>query len=179
MSSDTRIRIYGRLSYANLWEPKSAYGNKPKYSVSIIIPKSDKATINKVLKTVELAKQKGVTKLFGGEIPNRFHLPLKDGDIERPNDPSYKDSYYINASSYNPPQIVDRGKNLILDRSEVYSGCYANVTVNIYPFNSGGNRGVSAGLGNVQKVEDGEPLGGFFRAEDDFDVLDDDDDFLD
>ena len=179
MSSDTRIRIYGRLSYANLWEPKSAYGNKPKYSVSIIIPKSDKATINKVLKTVELAKQKGVTKLFGGEIPNRFHLPLKDGDIERPNDPSYKDSYYINASSYNPPKIVDRARELIVDRSEVYSGCYANVAITLYPYSKNGNKGVSAELGNVQKVEDGEPLGGIFRPEDDFEILDDDDDFLD
>ena len=177
MKSETRVVIPGRLSYVNIWEPKSFNGNKAKYSVSIIIPKSDKKTINNVLKAIEEAKKKSL-QMFGGTLPKNFNTPLRDGDIDRPDDPSYKGCYFINASGYNQPKVVDRRKEEILDRSEVYSGCYGNVSVNMYAYNTNGNKGISAGLGHVQKVEDGEPLGGFFRAEDDFDVLDDEDDFL-
>ena len=60
-----------------------------------------------------------------------------------------------------------------MDATEVYSGCYGRLTLNFYAYNANGNKGVAAGLGNVQKLEDGEPLGGFTRAEDDFTAEDD------
>jgi len=166
-----------RLSYANVWEPKSINGSAEKYSVSVIIPKSDTKTINAINAAVDLAIKEGAGK-FGGKIPNKasLKLPLRDGDAER-DDEAYKNSFFMNANSTTAPQIVDRSVQPILDRGEVYSGCYARVSINFYAFNSNGNRGIACGLGNIQKVKDGEPLGGKSSATDDF-TTEADDDFL-
>ena len=166
-----------RLSYANVWEPASINGSKPKYSVSLIIPKGDTKTIADINAAIDAAIQEGAAK-FGGKIPNKaaLKLPLRDGDIER-DDEAYKGSYFVNANSTTAPEVVDRSLQRILDRNEVYSGCYARVSINFYAFNSNGNRGIACGLGNIQKVRDGEPLGGKTSAADDF-TTDLDDDFL-
>lgn len=164
-----------RLSYANIWQPKSINGGEEKYSVSLIIPKSDKKTIDAINAAVDAAIKEGVGK-FGGKIPNKaaLKLPLRDGDTER-EDEAYADSYFVNANSTTPPQIVDSKVQPILDRNEVYSGVYARVSITFYAFNSNGNRGIACGLGNIQKVRDGEPLSSRSNAEDDFTTLDDDD----
>jgi hypothetical protein len=166
-----------RLSYANVWEPASINGSNPKYSTSLIIPKSDTKTLNAINAAVDAAIQTGAAK-FGGKVPPKgaLKLPLRDGDVER-DDEAYRDSYFVNANSTTAPQIVDRAVQPILDRSEVYSGCYARVSLNFYAFNSNGNRGIACGLGNIQKVRDGEPLGGKSSAADDFST-DVDEDFL-
>ncbi len=167
-----------RLSYVNCWEPKSINGGAEKYSVSLIIPKSDTKTIAAINVAVDAAIEEGKGK-FGGKVPNKaaLKLPLRDGDIDRPDDEAYADSYFVNANSNTAPQIVNKQVEPILDRSEVYSGVYARVSVNFYAFNSNGNRGIACGLGNIQKIRDGEPLGGRTNAADDFDT-DVDDDFL-
>ncbi len=167
-----------RLSYANVWDPKSINGGAEKYSVSLIIPKSDTKTLDAINAAVGAAIEEGKGK-FGGKIPNRsqLKLPLRDGDIDRPDDEAYADSYFVNANSNTAPQIVDRQLNPILDRSEVYSGVYARVSINFYAFNTNGNKGIACGLGNIQKVRDGEPLGGRANAADDF-ATDVDEDFL-
>ena len=166
-----------RLSYANVWEATSINGGTPKYSVSLIIPKSDTKTIDAINAAVDAAIKEGASK-FGGKIPNKaaLTLPLREGDTER-DDEAYKDSFFVNANSTTAPQIVDRAVQPILDRAEVYSGCYARVSINFYAFNSNGNRGIACGLGNIQKVSDGDPLGGRSSAADDF-SSDLDDDFL-
>ena len=166
-----------RLSYEHVWEPASVNGSNPKYSVSLIIPKSDTKTIAAINQAIDNAIRDGAAK-FGGNIPPKgaLKLPLRDGDTER-EDEAYRDAYFINANSTTAPQIVDRSVQPILDRSEVYSGCYARVSINFYAFNSNGNRGIACGLGNIQKVRDGEPLGGKTSAADDF-ATDLDDDFL-
>ncbi|RSI19089.1 hypothetical protein D8882_03280 [Streptococcus sanguinis] len=174
MSKETKVIVPGRLSYANVWEPQSINGSEPKYSVSVIIPKSDKATIQKIQQAVEQAKQEAISK-FGGKIPANLKLPLRDGDIDRPDDEAYANSYFINCNSKQKPQVVDQQVQPILDQTEVYSGCYGRVSVTFYGFNSNGNRGVAAGLGNIQKLKDGEPLGGRVRPEDEFGTVDDDD----
>ena len=168
-----------RLSYANVWEPVSIKGGTPKFSVSLIIPKDDEKTLAAINAAIDAAIQDGVSK-FGGKIPNRaaLKLPLRDGDIERPDDEAYKDCYFINCNSKDKPQIVDKNVQPILDRNEVYSGCYARVSISLYPFNTNGNKGIACGLGNIQKIADGEPLGGRTRAEDDFEAYDEEDDFL-
>ena len=157
-----------RLSYANVWEPKSINGSSEKYSVSVIIPKSDIKTINEINTAVDLAIKESAGK-FGGKIPNKasLKLPLRDGDAER-DDEAYKGAYFVNANSKTPPQIVDKDLNPILDKTEVYSGCYARVSLTFYAFNSNGNKGIACGLGNIQKIRDGESLGGRSSAEDDF-----------
>ena len=166
-----------RLSYANVWTPVSINGSKEKYSVSLIIPKSDTKTINAINAAIDAAIKEGAPK-FGGKIPNKaaLKLPLRDGDLER-DDEAYKGAWFVNANSTTAPQIVDRSVQPILDQNEVYSGCYARVSINFYAFNSNGNRGIACGLGNIQKVRDGEPLGGRSSAADDF-ATEFDDDFL-
>ena len=152
MSTNNPTRVVTgevRLSYAHVWEPNSIQGGKPKYSVSLI--------------------DAGTAK-FGGKRPNKaaLKLPLRDGDTER-DDEAYANSFFVNANSLTPPQVVDENVSPILDRSEVYSGCYARVSLSFYAFNTNGNKGVACGLGNIQKIRDGEPLGaGRVSAESDF-----------
>lgn len=170
-----------RWSYANVWEPKSINGGTPKYSVSLIIPKSDTKTVEKIQSAIQAAYDEGQGKLKGNgkSIPalSVLKTPLRDGDAERPDDPAYADSYFINANSAAAPGIVDVDRQPIIDRSEVYSGVYGRASINFYAFNSNGNKGIACGLNNLQKVKDGEPLGGKSRAEDDF-ATENDDDFL-
>lgn len=164
-----------RLSYANIWEAKSINGGDEKYSASIIISKTDTKTIEAINAAIDAAIKEGITK-FGGKIPNKatLKIPLRDGDTER-EDEAYKDAYFINANSKTAPEIVDRDVKPIIDRNEVYSGCYARVSLNFYAFNSNGNRGIACGLGNIQKIRDGESLGGGYTAEQDFATAPDDD----
>lgn len=170
-----------RWSYANVWDPKSINGGAPKYSVSLIIPKSDTATVKKIEAAIQAAYEEGESKLKGNgkSVPSLKVLktPLRDGDLDRPDDEAYANSYFINANSATAPGIVDSDCQPILERSEVYSGVYGRASVNFYAFNSNGNKGIACGLNNLQKIADGEPLGGKARAEDDF-ATDDDDDFL-
>lgn len=161
-----------RLSYANIWEPKSINGGDEKYSVSLIIPKSDKKTIKEIKDAVKIAIKEGKSK-FDGKIPADLKHPLKDGDIERPEDEAYKDSYFVNANSNDKPQIVDKSVKPILDQSEVYSGCYGKVSITFYAFNNNENKGIACGLGNIQKIRDGEPLSNRSSAADDFTVEED------
>lgn len=104
--------------------------------------------------------------------------PLRDGDLERPDDPAYAGSFFVNANATSAPGIVDADRNPILTRSEVYSGIYGRASISFYAFNSSGNKGIACGLNNLQKIHDGEPLGGKASAESDF-ATDNDDDFLD
>lgn len=166
-----------RFSYANVWEPKSVNGSDPKYSVSLIIPKSDEKTLQKIKAAIEVAKKDGVSKL-GGKIPANLKTPLRDGDVDRPDDEAYAGSYFINANSHTKPGIVDKNVQPILDPTEFYSGCYGRASIVFYAYNANGNKGIAAGLQNLQKLEDGEPLGGRSRPEDDFGELDNDEDLL-
>lgn len=160
-----------RFSYANVFEPKSINGSDPKYSVSLIIPKEDKVTIDKIKAAIEVAKKEGLSKL-GGKIPANLKTPLRDGDIDRPDDTAYADSYFVNANSTIRPGIVDANLQPIIDSTEFYSGCYGRASIVFYAYNANGNKGIACGLQNLQKLEDGEPLGGRSRAEDDFGIDD-------
>ncbi|HUM43284.1 MAG TPA: DUF2815 family protein [Fervidobacterium sp.] len=173
-----------RLSYANLFEPRSINGSEPKYSVSLIIPKDDTQQLEVIRQAIENAKERDKHK-WGGKIPANLKLPLRDGDLERPDDEAYANSYFINANSTKPPAVVGlhkdaaTGKAIRLTEEEVYSGCYARVSINFYGFNAAGNKGIACGLGNVQKIEDGERLGGGSSAEEDFDFEEvEDDDWI-
>lgn len=169
-----------RWSYANVWHPKAINGGAPKYSVSLIIPKSDTATVNKIKAAIQAAYDDGEAKLKGNgkSVPplSALKTPMRDGDLERPDDDAYKNAYFINANSATAPGIVDSDRQPIIDTSEVYSGVYGRASINFYAFNSNGNKGIACGLNNLQKIKDGDPLGGKSRAEDDF--ADADDDFL-
>jgi hypothetical protein len=173
-----------RLSFLNCWQPKSVNGGTPKYSASIIIPKSDKKTLDRIEAAIEAAYHEGEAKLKGNgkSIPSLASLktPLRDGDIDRPDDEAYADSYFVNANSNTAPGVVGRDLQEIIETSEMYSGVWARASLSFYAFNSNGNRGIACGLQNLQKIRDGEPLGGRSRAEDDFaDGIEDDGDLPD
>lgn len=169
-----------RLSYANVWEPKAPMGGgDPKYSTAIWIPKSDTVTINKIKAAFDFLKSDpDAAKTWGGKVPANLRLPLRDGDTEiddRTGAPKVPGHYFLNASSKQQPGIIDRFKDEIMDKSEVYSGCYARVSVTFFPYSTSGNKGIGCGLNHIQKVADGEILGGRSRATDDFDEFLDDD----
>lgn len=170
-----------RWSYANVWDPKSIDGGKPKYSVSLIIPKDDTATVNKIKAAIQAAYEEGQSKLKGNgkSVPplSAIKNPLRDGDLEKPDDEAYAGCYFVNANSATAPGIVDADRQPIIERSEVYSGVYGRASISFYAFNVNGNRGIACGLNNLQKIRDGEPLGGKSSAESDF-ATEDDDDFL-
>lgn len=163
-----------RFSYVHVFEPKSINGGDEKYSVSLIIPKSDKKTITDINRAIDHAIKEGTSK-FGGKVPATLKLPLRDGDHERPDEEAYQDSYFINTNSKNRPGIVDKELRAILDPNDLYSGCYGRASITFYAFNQNGNKGIACGLQNIQKWSDGEPLGGRNRAEDDFATVDVDD----
>ncbi|MEX6014803.1 DUF2815 family protein [Mammaliicoccus sciuri] len=168
-----------RTSFVHIFEPHAMEeGQEKKYSMSIIIPKSDTKTIEKIENAIEAAKEQGKAEKFGGKVPPKLKTPLRDGDEEHPDDPAYKDSFFLNASSKQAPGVIDQNKIKLTDSTTVYSGCYVRVSINFYPFAVSGNKGIAAGLNNIQKWADGEPLSGASTAEDDFDELDMDEDDL-
>ena len=161
-----------RWSYANVWEPKSINGSTPKYSVSLIVPKSDTETVDKIKKAIKAAYDEGQTKLKGNSksVPKleAIKTPLRDGDVERPDDPVYANAYFINANAKTAPEVVDANLNPVITRSEVYSGVYGRASISLYAFNSNGNKGIACGLNNLQLIRPGEPLGGRASAKSDF-----------
>lgn len=176
-----------RFSYVNIFKARSfQQGQDEKYSICLLIDKKDKATLNKIKSAMEAAKKQGVADKWGGKLPANLKLPLRDGDAERADEAEeYTGMFFINANSNQKPGIVDENLNEVLDPTEVYSGCYGRASINFFPFNSNGNKGIAVGLNNVQKLADGEPLGASrASAEDDFadsrpDLQDDDDDYSD
>ena len=170
------------FSYLNCWEPKAAQdGGKPKFSVSLIIPKSDTKTYEKIQTAIQAAYQEGQGKLKGNgkSVPplSSLRTPLRDGDVDRPDDEAYRNAWFINANSDSAPGVVDAECQPIMNRSEMYSGVKGRASIAFYSYNVNGNRGIACGLNNLQKLADGTPLGGKARAEDDF-ATEDVDDFL-
>jgi hypothetical protein len=171
-----------RFSYLNVISPKSINGSSPKYSVSLIISKDDTKTLNAIKNAIQTAYKYGASKLKGNTkvVPSLQTLktPLRDGDLEKLGKPAYENCYFLNANSANKPGIVDANRQEIIDTNEIYSGIYGRASITFYAYNASGNRGIACGLNHLQKLSDGEPLGGKSSAEVDFANLDDDD-FLD
>lgn len=179
-NTNTKVRIGEvRLSYCHLFQPEAvADGGEKKYSVSIIIPKSNTKLVAEVKAAIEAAAAAGLAK-FGGRRPANLKTPLRDGDLERADDDAYADAWFINASSKGKPGVVKvmnvQGEKKLVEvtnEEEVYSGCYGYVSVNFFAFNNAGNKGVAAGLNNVLKTKDGDYLGGRTSAQTDFGDMD-------
>lgn len=171
-----------RFSYVNIFRSRAFQpGQQEKYSICLLIPKKDKETIRKIKAAIDLAVQDGISEKWGGKKPANLWIPLRDGDTERADEaPEYEEMFFLNAKSDNKPGIIDQYKNEILDPDEVYSGCWGRASINFYAFNSNGNKGIGVGLNNIQKLSEGERLGGArASAEDDFaDDFEDEDDPL-
>jgi hypothetical protein len=170
MATTNKIKIVTgkvRFSYAHVFQPNAAVeGGTPKYSVSLIIPKSDTETVAKFQKAFEDAANTNAA-FFGGAVPKGLKGGLRDGDAEK-DDPAYANSFFVNANSANKPGVVDAEMQAIIDPSEFYSGCFGRASVTLYPYNAQGSKGIAVGLNNVQKTEEGEKLGGGTSAAVDF-----------
>lgn len=167
-----------RFSYAHVFEPHAMEeGQKKKYSVCLLIPKTSTKMVAKIKAAIKAAYEDGKTK-FGGKLPSNWKNPLRDGDTEREDLPEYEGMYFINATGNRRPGIVDEDREAITDEEDFYSGCYGRASINFYAFNVSGNKGVAAGLNNLQKLEDGERFSGGASAEDDFDDDFEDDDLM-
>lgn len=163
-----------RLSYAHLFTPyANPNGGEPKYSTTILIPKSDIATKQRIDAAIQAAITAGVSSRWNGVRPPQVATPIHDGDGKRPSDgmpfgEECKGHWVITGSSKQAPQIVDIQCNPIISQTEIYSGVYARVSISFYPYAAVGKKGIGCGLGNVQKLEDGESLAGGSTAADDF-----------
>lgn len=167
-----------RLSYVHVFEAWSGDDDdEPRYSCTLLIPKSDKTTINALRKAQQAALENGKDRVFGGKIPSTWADTIHDGDEEADleKNPEYAGHYYMSVSAKTRPGVVDRNVQPILDSTEVYSGCYARVEVGAFAYSTKGKKGVSFGLNNLQKIADGDSFGGRSRAEDVFDAIPDDD----
>lgn len=169
-----------RLSYCHLFEPFSSFeGQDAKYSTVILVPKSDKATVRKIKSAQLAALEASKNSKFGGTIPKNWKNTFRDGDdeddVDHEKNPEYKGHYFMTISNKQKPGIVDKDVQPILDSTEVYSGCYARVSMNAFAFSASGNKGVSFGLNHVQKLADGESFGNITKAEDDFEPIEEDD----
>ncbi len=173
MSTITTGKV--RFSFTNLFTPRAPQEGQgdPKYSLTILIPKSDIATIQAIQHAMEAAVQEGIANTFGGTRPPRLSMPLYDGDGVRPSSgepfgEECKGHMVMTASSLQQPSVVDINVQPIINQAEIYSGCYGRVSLRFFAYNKNGNKGVGCGLGNVQKLADGEPLSGRTSAADDF-----------
>ncbi len=162
-----------RFSYLHAFEAVAIEeGQTKKFSVSAIIPKSDKAVLKAIATAIEAAKQSGKDSKFAGKIPANLKLPLRDGDTERPEDEAYKAAMFLNAHATTRPGIVDAARNPIVDQSALVSGDYGYLNVTFYPFNLGGSKGVAVGFNHLMKTKDGEPLSARISADAAFEDID-------
>lgn len=172
-NKDTSVRIGEvRFSYTAVFQPKKNDDGTPsKYGVCIIIPKEDTETVNLVKEAIDAAKQRGKMEKWGGKIPANVKSCLRDGDIDREDDEAFAGCYFLNASSRNKPGVKVLEDGVVsdaLDEEDFYSGCYGAVTLDFFPYESSGNKGVGAGLNNVIKTRDGDRLSGGRSADEDF-----------
>lgn len=169
MSGRRRIIIACRFAYVNCFTPSSRFGEK-KYSVTILIPKDDEETVNVISEAIEYTKEASKNK-WNGRVPVNLHIPLHDGDDEKPDKAMFKNCYYLNAKSEEAPQVVDKNVQPIENKAELYAGCYGNVSLVFYGYNFSGNKGVGVLLGNIQKTKDGPKLSRKILATDEFSVI--------
>ena len=160
-----------RFSFCHIFEPDVPQdGGEPKYSVTLLIPKSDTATLQNIKKAMEEARETFVQKNGANSLPAKYSHTLKDGDGIKDNGdefgPECKGCYVIRVKSKQKPVIVDAFRNEITDPGEVYSGCYGRAAIKFFGYNTKGSKGVSATLLSIQKLHDGEPFGTVGSADD-------------
>lgn len=175
-----------RFSFCHIFEAQAPQGGgDPKYSVTLLIPKSDTVTLAKIKEAIAEARENFCKRNGQQALPLKPNHTLHDGDGVRdsgdPYGPECKGCYVITVSSKQKPVIVDAFRNEITDPAEVYSGCYGRASINFYGYNANGKKGVSAGLLSIQKLSDGEPFGTVGSADDfddDYTEAGVDDDFM-
>lgn len=165
-----------RFSYCNLFQPKPPFNNpqgEPKYSVTVLVPKTNTEAKAQIDAAINQAIDAGVSSKWNGVRPPVPAICVHDGDGPRPSDGSSfgeecKGCWVFTASTKNPPFVVDEQVQNIIDPTKVYSGMWGNVNVAFFPYNNAGKKGIGCGLNGVQKTADGEPLNGQVTAQEAF-----------
>ncbi len=173
--NETKV-VFGpcRLSYTHVFEKYSPDGDGAgKFMTNVLIPKSEKKTVDALNKAIEAARKAGIVSKWSGKDPKKLDLPLRDGDDKE--DDVYAGHFYLNAKSNTRPGVVDKNCAPIVDEEEVYSGVWAVVSVTFYAYDVSGNKGIACGLNNIMKFKDDDHLGGRVSAESDFSGMDFDD----
>ena len=138
-----------RLSYVNLVAPRANVNDPngtPKYSATLLIPKSDTAVKQNIDASIEAAAKEAQSKLWGGVRPPVMPIPIHDGDGIRDNGTPYgpecKGCWVLTAATKNKPQVVHQSDiNTELLPQDIYSGMYARVTINFFSYNRAGKKG--------------------------------------
>lgn len=164
-----------RFSYCNLFQPQARPGQDPKYSVTILIPKTNAAAKAAVDQAIQEAIGTGISKCWNSQRPPAPSICIHDGDGPRPSDgqaygEECRGCWVFTASSKQAPFVVDTQRQNIINPTEVYSGMWGNVNVSFFPYNNSGKKGIGCSLNGVQKIRDGEPLSGRITAEEAFQV---------
>lgn len=165
-----------RFSYCNLFQPKAPFNNpqgEPKYSVTVLVPKTNTAAKAVIDNAIAQAIESGVSSKWNGVRPPQPAICVHDGDGPRPSDGSAfgeecKGCWVFTASTKQPPFVVDEYVQNIIDPTKVYSGMWGNVNVTFFAYNNAGKKGIGCGLNGVQKIRDGEALGGQITAQEAF-----------
>ena len=165
-----------RFSYCNLFQPKAPFNNpqgEPKYSVTVLVPKTNTAAKAVIDNAIAQAIDAGVSSKWNGVRPPQPAICVHDGDGPRPSDGSAfgeecKGCWVFTASTKQPPFVVDEYVQNIIDPTKVYSGMWGNVNVTFFAYNNAGKKGIGCGLNGVQKIRDGETLGGHITAQEAF-----------
>ena len=171
MSTDLVI-VGALLSYLNWQEARPTPSGDMKFSVSILIDKKDKVNLKAIDIAIKAAIKKGLedNKFTKAQLKG-LRMPLRDGSAEFKDGTrgkEYDGKYFLNANSNRQPGVVDENRKPIIDPDTFYSGCFGHVHVNMFPYNTAGNKGIGVGLNNLMKADDGERLDGRKSAEDAF-----------
>lgn len=161
-----------RFSYVSAFEPRVTPNGDEKYSVTLLIPKTNTEAYQTIMNEIQKCLQENIATTFKGVAPANSRLPIYDGDGVRESGEPFgeecKGHWVISAKSNTAPEVVDANLNPIISKSEFYSGCYGRASIRFYAYNQNGNKGIGCGLGNLQKLRDGQPLDGRTSAKEDF-----------
>jgi hypothetical protein len=163
MSNPPKIKIKRttpefRVSYPHVFKPHAVPGSgqEPKYSVTMLLPKTANLDGLKSAITEALTAKFGADRSAWPKIRN----PIRDGDGEDfAGKKGYQGNYVLSARTSDKPGVIDASGNEIINEGDFYGGCYAKATVVAFWYEKAGNKGVAFALNNLLKTRDGEPFG--------------------
>ena len=166
--SEKIITPRARLSFPNLLQPRSYNGGALKYSCTLIFPAGTDITV------LQNAAGNVALEQWPKGLPPNLRNPFRDAREKEGIDGYNAGDIFISCSSLNPPGIVGPdARTPLTTRKDIYPGCWVVASVVAFAYDTKGNKGVSFGLNNIQKVADDTPLGSFSRPEDDFEAVED------
>lgn len=161
-----------RLSFPNLFQARGFEGQEAKYGCTLIFDKAAQATPE--FAAMKAAAGAAAKDKWGDKLPSNLRNPIrKCEEKDSYNVPEFEGCVFINVSTKQKPGVVDEKVQPIIEEGEIYGGCYVRCTLSVYAYDMSGNKGVSFGLRNVQKVGDGDSFGGRSRPENDFEPVGD------